>query len=149
LIFVKLLGHQISTKMNLKKTITRFLFFGAIVFGLTSFSAFGDVPDGIVIAFKAGNAKELSKYFNNTIELVVGEKEGVYSKAQAEQIVKDFFLKNPVDKFMLLHEGGKEASKYAIGTLYTLKGTYRITLLIKTVNNKPIIHQLRIDEDNV
>lgn len=109
-----------------------------------------EVPEGIVTAIKTGNVKELAKYFNTTIELVIFDKEGIYSKAQAEQILKDFFIKNPLtkDTFRLLHEVGKESSRYAIGNLYTTKGIYRISFLIKTVKNVPIIDQLRIEEEN-
>lgn len=109
-----------------------------------------DVPEGIVLAFKSANAKELAKFFNTTIELVISDKEGIYSKPQAEQIIKDFFVKNPLtkDSFRLLHEVGKESSRYAIGNLYTTKGVYRISFLIKTVNNVPLIDQLRIEEEN-
>ncbi|NJK98709.1 MAG: DUF4783 domain-containing protein [Bacteroidales bacterium] len=52
------------------------------------------------------------------------------------------------DTFRLLHEVGKESSRYAIGNLYTTKGVYRISFLIKTVNNVPLIDQLRIEEEN-
>ncbi len=137
--------------MSLHKTAFRFLLLFTLVFSNTSLPAYSDVPEGIVIAIKSGNAKELAKYFNSTIELVIADKEGIYSKPQAEQVLKDFFIKNPLtkDSFRLLHEVGKEASRYAIGNLYTTKGVYRISFLIKTVNNVPLIDQLRIEvEDN-
>lgn len=136
--------------MNLRKITFRFFLILAV---LTSGSSYvrSEVPDGIVAAFKTGNAKDLAKYFNNTIELVIFDKEGIYNKPQAEQILKDFFAKNPLtkDSFRLIHEVGKEASKYVIGNLYTTKGVYRISFLIKTVNNIPLIDQLRIEEQNV
>lgn len=135
--------------MNLLK-IFRFLFFLSVLTSGTTFRAHADVPEGILIAIKSGNAKELARHFNSTIELVIGNKEGIYSKAQAEQILKDFFIKNPLtkDSFRLLHEVGKESSRYAIGNLHTTRGVYRVSFLIKTVNNIPLIDQLRIEEDN-
>lgn len=137
-------------KMNLRKITFRFLLLLCVLTS-TSMLVRSEVPEGIVTAFKAGNAKDLAKYFNNTIELVIFDKEGIYSKPQAEQILKDFFAKNPLTKdgFRLIHEVGKEASKYAIGNLYTSKGVYRISFLIKIVNNAPLIDQLRIEEQNV
>ncbi|HEX3008273.1 MAG TPA: DUF4783 domain-containing protein [Bacteroidales bacterium] len=135
--------------MNLQKITFRFLFL-MLAFSAPRINASADVPEGIVAAIKTGNARELAKYFNTTIELVIADKEGIYSKPQAEQILKDFFTKNPLtkDSFRLLHEVGKESSRYAIGNLYTTKGVYRISFLIKTVNNVPLIDQLRIEEDN-
>lgn len=136
--------------MNLKGIIKP-IFLVAFFWIATAQYMKADVPKGIVLAFNAGNAKELAKYFNSTIELVIDDKEGVYSKLQAEQIVKDFFMKNtPASEgLILLHEGGKEASKYAIGNFYTKNGVYRVSFLIKTVDNVPTIHQLRIEENNV
>jgi hypothetical protein len=136
--------------MNLKKKISRILIGVILVASATTLRAYSDVPDGLVTAIKTGNARELAKYFNSTIELVIGDKEGIYSRPQAEQILKDFFMKNPLtkDSFRLLHEVGKESSRYAIGNLYTTKGVYRISFLIKTVNNISLIDQLRIEVDN-
>lgn len=136
--------------MNLRKNIFKFLFILSLLISVTTNRAYSDVPEGLVTAIKTGNARELAKYFNTTIELVIADKEGIYSKPQAEQILKDFFIKNPLtkDSFRLLHEVGKESSRYAIGNLYTTKGVYRVSFLIKTVNNIPLIDQLRIEEDN-
>jgi hypothetical protein len=50
------------------------------------------IPAGISIAFKAGNAAELSKYLNSTVELLLLDKEDFYKKNVAEAILKDFFI---------------------------------------------------------
>ena len=49
------------------------------------------IPAGISIAIKAGNAAELSKYMNSTVELLLLDKEDFYKKNVAEAILKDFF----------------------------------------------------------
>jgi hypothetical protein len=46
------------------------------------------IPAGISIALKAGNAAELSKYFNSTVELQLIDKEDFYKKAMAEAVLK-------------------------------------------------------------
>ena len=109
-----------------------------------------NVNDGIVNAIKAGNSKELAKFFNSNIELIILDKEGVYSKPQAELILKDFFSKNvpTQDRFLKLHEGGKDASKFVIGTLITTKGRYRVYYLMKSLNNELSIHNFRIEDEN-
>lgn len=106
------------------------------------------VPEGISLAFKAGNAAELSKFFNEEIELVLIDKEDLYSRKQAEQIMKQFFSENRPSSFRIIFEGGKETSRYAIGTLTAKNHEYRIYLLIKNGNNNPLIHQLRIEEED-
>ncbi|MDD2199897.1 MAG: DUF4783 domain-containing protein, partial [Bacteroidales bacterium] len=63
----------------------------------------------------------------------------------AEQILRNFFLKYKVQNFRLLHQGGKEDAQYAIGTLETDKGSFRVYFLVKQKNDKAFIHQLRIE----
>jgi hypothetical protein len=108
----------------------------------------GDIPQPMIDALKNGNTTELSKYFNTSIELAILEQEDIYSKQQAELIVKDFFSKHVPSNFVILHKGGKEGSQYAIGNLTTSSGSFRVTLLIKLRDNKPYIHQLRFEEGN-
>ncbi len=110
--------------------------------------AVAKIPDDIILALKTGNAKELTKYFDTTIELVVANKENVYSKSQAEIILRDFFQQHTPENFILIHEGGKENSRYAIGNLMTNKGMYRIYFLFKGNKDLSLIHQLRIEKEN-
>lgn len=132
------------------KSILHLLIFSSLTAISLSFS-YQTIPDGIYSSIKAGNSKEIAKFFNDNIDMVILDKEGVYSKAQAELILKDFFAKNPVipnNGFIKLHEGGTEASKFIIGNLYTNKGKFRVYFLMKPLNNSFIIHQFRIEDDN-
>jgi len=106
-----------------------------------------DIPLKIFQAMKVGNVDELSKYFNTSLELVVLDKEDVYSKQQAVQILKDFFVKYKAKNFTLLHQGGKEEAQYAIGTLETEKGNFRVYFLVRQKGTQTLIHQLRIEEE--
>jgi len=132
---------------TLKKALPLFIIF-SFIFNLGSFTYNDEIPRDIAIAFKVGSAEELAKYFNNTIELVLLDKEDVYSKVQAQQIVDNFFIEYYPKNFEFIHQGGKGESKFAIGKLETFNGTFRVTLLIKLSNNKPLIHQLRIETEN-
>jgi len=106
------------------------------------------IPEAIILAFRAGNAEELSKYFYNNIELIILENEDVYSKTQAEQILKKFFADHRPSSFNIIHEGGKETSRYAIGSLSTSSGNFRVSFLIKNQDGSLLIHQLRIEEED-
>jgi hypothetical protein len=108
----------------------------------------GGVPDGLAAAIKAGNSRELSRFFNTNIELVLPNTEDVYSKTQAELIIKDFFQKNQPANFIILHQGGKETSRYAIGTLTTEKGVFRVYFLLRIRDGEALIHQLRIEKED-
>lgn len=108
-----------------------------------------DIPQEVIAGFSQGKAELISKYFINNVELTIDNKENIYSNTQAEIILRDFFKKNVPQSFSILHEGGKNESKYAIGNLKTAQGTFRITILLKQENGKTYIHQLRIEKDAV
>jgi hypothetical protein len=108
----------------------------------------GDIPEGIYAALRTGNANALSKYFNPKIELTINDKDDIYSREQAGLILKDFFSNHVPNSFNVLHKGGKEGSKYAIGNLITSNNEFRVTILIKYTDNQPYIHQLRIEKEN-
>lgn len=106
------------------------------------------IPGGISIAFKAGNASELSKYINSTVELLLLDKEDFYKKNVAETILKDFFAEYKTKDFVIRHQGGINDAQYAIGNLKTEKGDFRVYFLLKKVDEELLIHQIRIEPDN-
>ncbi|MEE4214082.1 MAG: DUF4783 domain-containing protein [Bacteroidales bacterium] len=107
-----------------------------------------DIPDEITLAFKAGNVDVLSEYLNSTVELALLDKEDFYTRKIAEDILKDFFRDHATTDFVIKHKGGRAESAYAIGTLRTRKGNFRVYFLIKKIDSKPLIHQLRIEKDD-
>lgn len=108
----------------------------------------GKVPESVNLAFKAGNAEALAAYFNDNVELVILDQEDVYSRKQAEQIMRKFFAEHRPVAFKVIFGSGKEVSRYAIGSLETQQGTFRVYLLIKDREGKPLIHLLRIDRED-
>lgn len=108
--------------------------------------ALAQIPDEIILSLKSGNAKVLATYFNQNVELVIPEHDNVFSKAQAEQIVTQFFVRNQPERFNIIHQGGKEGAQYVIGNLATKQGIFRVYFLLKKTAGKDIIHQLRIEK---
>jgi hypothetical protein len=106
------------------------------------------IPSGISIAIKSGNAAELSKYMNSTVELLLLEKEDFYKKAVAETILKDFFNEYHTKDFIIRHQGASNDAQYAIGNLETEKGSFRVYILLKKVDQELLIHIIRIEPDN-
>ena len=106
------------------------------------------IPGGISIAIKAGNAAELGKYINTTIELLLLDKEDFYKKKVAETILKDFFNNYHTTDFTIRHQGAKNEAQYAIGNLKTENGNFRVYFLLKRVGPELLIHQIRIEPDN-
>ena len=104
----------------------------------------------IELALRAGNAKELAKLFSSNIDLNIPGNEGVYSKAQAELILKDFFSKYPPKSYATLHKGtSSDGAMYTIGNLVTSKGTFRAYFYIKKTADKYYIHEFSLNvEEN-
>lgn len=115
-------------------------------------STFGftlEVVDDIANAIRSGNPKNISAYFIDNIDLKVIDQEDVYSKQQAEMILKNFFTKHPVKAFSMAHKSvEKNGSQYIIGTLETTNGKFRIYFLIKTTGAKTLIQQFKIENEN-
>lgn len=108
--------------------------------------AIGQSNDDIILSLKSGNAKTLSGYFNQNVELVVPDNDNVYSKAQAQQIVSNFFNVHTPVNFAIIHSGGKDGAKHVIGKLTTKEGEFRVYYLLKQTDGKDFIHLLKIEK---
>lgn len=107
-----------------------------------------DNDEKIALAIRAGNAKELSKYFSKNIDLNIPGSEGVFSKTQAELIMKDFFSKYKTLSFNTLHQGSsKDGAKYTIGNLTTDKGSFRLYFYMKKTSDVYYIHEFSLNEE--
>lgn len=107
-----------------------------------------EVSADILNALSDGNTTVLSSYFNDNIELVVGSANDVFSKQQAVGIMNDFFKKNKVSSFQILHKGTKETSAFSIGTMKTTTNTFRVYVLVRKSGSGQLIQQLRIESSN-
>lgn len=99
--------------------------------------------DEVIGALRSGNSSELSKFFDDNIDLTLPDKSDSYSKAQAQLIVKDFFSNNGVKGFELKHKGESLGGHYCIGTLQTSAGNFRTNVFMKMKNNREVIRDIR------
>lgn len=130
-----------------KVTLITFLLMSMFAFGASAQSG-NSVPSALTKALKTGNTNILSSFFNNSIELAIQDKESIYSKSQAVQIISKFFREYPPTNFKVKRTGGKPSARYVIGSLQTSKKTFRVSFLLKSPNGKPFIHQLHIETSN-
>lgn len=98
--------------------------------------------DAVVIALNAGNASNLSKYFDNRVDIGLPQKSDNYSRTQAEMIIRDFFSNNGVRNFELKYKSEKAGTNYCVGTLKTKGGDYRTTLLMKQKGEKQYLQDI-------
>lgn len=105
--------------------------------------------DAITKAISSGNADALGQYFDSNVEIAVMDKEETYAKAQAIQVMKDFFAKNKPSTFKQVHQGASKGqdSQYCIGNMTASSGTYRVYIYMKVSGGKQVIQELRFDKE--
>lgn len=125
------------------KAILASLLISSIIM-MSSFAQRGTI-DEVIGTLRTGDAVGLSKYFDDNIELTLPVKSDSYSKAQAQVILKDFFVNNGVKGFELKHKGDGPSGQgqYCIGTLQTKSGNFRATVYMKAKGNKEVVNQIR------
>lgn len=102
--------------------------------------------DKVVQAMRTGNATELAAQFIPNIDLTVKETSEVYSRSQAEQIIRKFFNDHPPVDLVIEHSGvSKFGDKYFIGILRTRNGYFRVTFFLKKTGEVMQVKQLRIE----
>lgn len=103
----------------------------------------GDVIDQVKETIKAGSAKELSKYLNQTVDVTLDGSVQSYSKAQAEFVFRDFFKQHPPSEFSIIHQGSSKGGQpFAIGQFKSGNETYRVFMKIKVINNQQLVHEI-------
>ena len=94
---------------------------------------------------KPGPAPEIARFFDNTVEINMPQKNNSYSKSQAELVLKDFFSTNPVKAFEIIHKGENSGSQYCIGTLITKNGSFRTTIFMKQKGDKQVLQEITFE----
>jgi ABC-type Fe3+-hydroxamate transport system substrate-binding protein len=113
----------------------------AVLFSFTYSTGIED----IVSALKGGNASQVARYFDNTVEITLPEKSNSYSKSQAEMILRDFFTNNPIKGFDVIHKGENAGSQYCIGTLFTKNASFRTTVFMKQKGDRQTLQEIRFE----
>jgi hypothetical protein len=108
----------------------------------------GDVIDGLSAHFKTGNSKEIAASFSSSVDLIIIDEEDVYSKAQAEQILRSFFSKYPPVKSAVIHRLNTNPNyRYGALSLVTKNGTFRVSITMKKTGTAFFITELRIETE--
>jgi Domain of unknown function (DUF4783) len=99
-------------------------------------------------AISEGDAATLSNYLADAVDLTLMDKQQVYDKAQATNLLRDFFSKNKPRSFNTVHQGSAKgaASHYTIGDLSATSGSFRVYLYYKSSGERPVIEEIRIEK---
>ncbi|MBN9482859.1 MAG: hypothetical protein BGO70_08280 [Bacteroidetes bacterium 43-93] len=105
--------------------------------------ALEDVTNGI----RNGNVTMITKYLDNTVAITMSNNQSIYSKAQAEIVLRDFFTKNPVKQFTVRQGGPSGTSaKYAVGALETSNGTFQVYLVMNLKDDNFLLREIRFEK---
>jgi hypothetical protein len=116
------------------------------------FSSFGSIQGDIIDTlsghFKNAHSKEIASHFSSSIDLIIIDEEDVYSKAQAEQILKSFFTKYVPVKSTVIHRLNTNPNyRYGALSLVTKSETLRVSITMKKSGNTFLITELRIETE--
>jgi len=134
------------------KNVLKIVTFCLSVLIFTSSTIVANEPPGIVedvtSAIKAGNSKDLAKYFGPTLEIILPGSDGTFSKAQAEMIMKDFFAKSATVSFVVNQKGNSAGgAQFIIGTYKNKSEKLNVYILLKPVSNQLMIQQMHFEAD--
>ncbi len=114
-----------------------------LFFSLSSFLSLSFTE--VINAIESGNASQVSKFFDNTVEITLPGKSNSYSKKQAELVLHDFFSSNQIKNFQVIHKSDNAGSQYCIGNLNTSTGVFRTTIYLKQKGDKLVVQELRFE----
>ncbi|RVT99931.1 DUF4783 domain-containing protein [Mucilaginibacter limnophilus] len=104
--------------------------------------------DVIADLFKSGNSAELSKHFAQSLDVTLLKEENVYSKTQAELVLKKFFEQNKPKAVKVLHRvNTSNTYRFGVLLLSTDKGNYRVSLTMNSIKGSLQIIELRIEAE--
>lgn len=99
-------------------------------------------------AIKTGNAKEVIKFFNNSVDMNLDGEVSMYSKAQAEFVLREFFKKHPSTEFSIVHTGSSRGGlQFAIGRYVSNADTFDVVIRVKEVSGTYLIHEINFVKD--
>jgi hypothetical protein len=112
------------------------------VLSLTGWAQAG-IFDPMKDALKAGSAKELVKYLNQSVDINLNGNFNTYSRTQAEFVLRDFFKKHSVSDFKIVHTGSSKGGlQFAIGRYVSTGESYNVLIRVKEVENTHLVHEI-------
>jgi hypothetical protein len=103
----------------------------------------------VVNAIKNNRIEDMSKFFDNIVPVTINNTQTIYSRNQAEVVLKDFFDKNIPKDFLIMDNGSpNNSSKFIIGSLITPSGSkYNVYILMKLKDNMYLLQEIRLNKE--
>ncbi len=113
-----------------------------------SFVPFKMPLDELINAVEKSNVNNISVYIGKNVSLTFPDRTAVYSKQQADVVLKDFFNNNSTLTYANVQRTITSNAASCIGTLYTNKAKYRLSMYLAQVNGKYYLQELRVEYSN-
>ena len=100
-------------------------------------------------ALSTGDTSVLSSFFDSEVTIAILEEEGIYSKAEATEMLNNFFSTHQAQSFVQMHQGQSKGqdSQYCIGNLKAGSNTFRVYIYMKVEGTEHIIQELRFNRE--
>jgi hypothetical protein len=117
-----------------------------LLVAFTVFTAKAQEAGNLINALKAGNADQVSNYFDRVLDIKFPEKEEIKSigKNQAGIALKSFFNDNNIKGFELSSQREMSGTMYIAGKLTNGSEGYQLSMMLKYKEGKPQIITVRI-----
>ena len=102
--------------------------------------------DDVLDAIKKGDAMRVSKFFDNTVQINLPDKNASYSKSQAFLIIRDFFANNKIKGLNILYKSSNLNSHYCFGSLLTVNGSFKMSLFMRQDGSNDVIQELHFEK---
>jgi len=102
-----------------------------------------DVFAPMKTAIKTGSAEQLSKHFNQNIDVNIEGSLSSFSKTQAVFAIDEFFKAHPPTDFTIVHKGSSQGGlQFAIGKYISNQDTYTVLIRVKDSGQTRLIHEI-------
>lgn len=106
-----------------------------------------DISDALMLQLKAGNAKNIARYFATNVTLSILSEDGQYSKFQAEMLLESFFSKNKPGAVKLIQKiTNKTNYSYYVYQLTSNKNLFRVFVKISSAKSTQTIEEFRVEK---
>lgn len=121
-----------------------------IIYTLCLFAVSAHGQTDIFEAIRSGNAEQVTKLMDRSVELCFDDKVDFVDRPQASKALAKFFKANPPKSFNRVHKGNSPGadSKYLIGKYVSTNGnSYRVYIFSKNLGSGQVIQELRFDTE--
>jgi hypothetical protein len=104
--------------------------------------------DDMSKALTKGQVAEMSKYFDKSVVITIDNKQTIYSKSQAEMVLKKFISKTGSKTFKLKYDSGvvNNDAVFMIGELEGTNHNYRVYFSFKKHLDDYVLEQVKFEQ---